>query len=109
MFIRYGVIHIDKEKISEEEAFEIAINSGAKDCSRIESFHEILTKKEDFYKIKTELEKKIENFAYSAIEWRALNYLDLDKNQSKKMLELLIALEQLDDVQNIFTNVKIEN
>ena len=109
MFSRCGVIHIDKEKISEEEAFEIAINSGAKDCSRIEGFHEILTKKEDFYKIKTELEKKIENFAYSAIEWRALNYLDLNKDQSKKMVELLIALEQLDDVQNIFTNAKIEN
>ena len=109
MFSRCGVIHIDKEKISEEEAFEIAINSGAKDCSRIEGFHEILTKKEDFYKIKTELEKKIENFAYSAIEWRALNYIDLDKDQSKKMVELLISLEQLDDVQNIFTNAKIEN
>ena len=98
-----------EEKISEEEAFEIAINSGAKDCSRTEGFHEILTKKEDFYKIKTELEKKIENFAYSAIEWRASNYLDLNKDQSKKMVELLIALEQLDDVQNIFTNAKIEN
>ena len=100
---------LDKEKISEEEAFEIAINSGAKDCSRTEGFHEILTKKEDFYKIKMEFEKKIENFLYSAIEWRALNYLDLDKEQSKKMVELLIALEQLDDVQNIFTNAKIEN
>ena len=109
MFRRCGVIHISKEKISEEEALEIAINSGAKDCSSKRGIHEILTKKEDFYKIKTKLENKIENFAYSAIEWRALNCLDLDKDQSKKMLELLIALEQLDDVQNIFTNAKIEN
>ena len=109
MFNNCGVIHIDKEKISEEDAFEIAINSGAKDCLKAGSFYEILTKKEDFYKIKTMLEKKIENFIYSAIEWRALNYLNLDKEQSKRMLELLISLEQLDDVQNIFTNAKIEN
>ena len=109
MFSSCGVIHIDKEKISEEEAFEIAINSGAKDCFGKEDIHEILTNKEDFYKIKSKLEKKIENFAYSAIEWRALNYLDLNKDQSKKMVEFLIALEQLDDVQNIFTNAKIEN
>ncbi len=109
MFNNCGVIHIDKEKISEEDAFEIAINSGAKDCLKAGSFYEILTKKEDFYKIKTMLEKKIENFVYSAIEWRALNYLNLDKEQSKRMLELLISLEQLDDVQNIFTNAKIEN
>ena len=109
MFNNFGVIHIEKNKISEEEIFEIAINSGAKDCLKIEGFHEILTKKEDFYKIKIELEKKINNLAHSAIEWRALDFLELNKEQSKKMIELLSALEELDDVQNIFTNAKIEN
>ena len=83
MFSRCGVIHIDKRKISEEEAFEIAINSGAKDCSRIEGFHEILTKRKISIKSKRN-RKENENFAYSAIEWRALNYLDLNKDQSKR-------------------------
>tara|TARA_B100000886_G_scaffold339200_1_gene303942 strand:+ start:249 stop:971 length:723 start_codon:yes stop_codon:yes gene_type:complete len=109
MFNIYGVIKIEKNRISEEEAFEIAINSGAKDCLKFNDFHEILTKKEDFYKIKTELEKRIDNFIYAAIEWRALNYLNLDKEQSKKMIELLSSLEQLEDIQNIFTNAKIES
>ena len=55
--------HIEKNKISEEEIFEIATNFGAKDCKQIQrNFHEIVTEKEDFYKIKTELEKKIEKF-----------------------------------------------
>ena len=109
MFSNCGIIHIEKDKISEEEAFEIAISSGAKDCAKINGFHEIITEKADFYKIKTLLEKKIENFAYSAIEWRALNYLNLDKEQSIKMLEVLNSLEELDDVQNIFTNAKLED
>ena len=109
MFNNCGIIHVDKKKISEEEAFEIAINSGAKDCSKIDGIHEIVTAKEDFYKIKTELEKKIDSFIYSAIEWRPLNYLNLDNDQSKKMLEVLSALEELDDVQNIFTNASLEN
>ena len=109
MFNNCGIIHIEKDQISEEEAFEIAISSGAKDCTKINGFHEIITEKADFYKIKTLLEKKIENFAYSAIEWRALNFLNLDKEQSKKMLEVLNALEELDDVQNIFTNAKLES
>ena len=55
------------------------------------------------------LEKKIDSFAYSAIEWRALNFLNLDKEQSKKMLEILNTLEELDDVQNVFTNANLEN
>ena len=109
MFNNCGIIHIEKDKISEEEAFNIAINSGAKDCLNVNGFHEIITEKEDFYKIKTQFEKKIDSFAYSAIEWRALNYLNLNKDQSEKMIEVLNALEELDDVQNIFTNASMEN
>ena len=99
-----GVIHIEKNLISEEQVFEISINSGAKECSIINNVHEIITEKEDFYKVKTALEKKIDNFSYSAIEWRALNYLSLTKDESQKMIEILNTLEELDDVQNIFTN-----
>ena len=87
MFNNCGIIHIERNKISEEEAFDIAINSGAKDCSLINDFHEIITDKEDFYKVKTQLEKKIDSFSYSAIEWRALNKLTLDKEKTKKCLQ----------------------
>ena len=109
MFTICGVIHIDKQKIKEEEIFEIAINAGAKDCTSLEDTFEVITEKEDFYKIKTELEKKIETFIYSSIEWRPLNYIDLDKDQSEQILEVLTTLEELDDVQNIFTNANFKN
>ena len=69
---------MSKNKISENEAFDIAIKSGATDYLQINNFYEVVTKKEDFYKIKTELEKKIDSFAYSTIEWRAQNYLNLN-------------------------------
>ena len=75
----------------------------------MENAFEIITEKEDFYKIKTELEKKIETFNYSSIEWRPLNYIDLKKDKSDKLLEVLSALEELDDVQNIFTNANLKN
>ena len=109
MFFSCGVIHIHKQKINEEEIFELAINAGAKDCLSLEDVFEIITEKEDFYKIKTELEKKIENFNYSAIEWRPQNYLDLNENQSKEIIEVLTALEELDDVQNIYSNANLKN
>ena len=108
MFNNCGIIQFEKDKISEEEAFEIAINAGAKDCINQKDNFEIITEKEDFYKIKTELEKKIDIFSYSAIEWRPINYIDLNKEQRDKILETLSALEELDDVQNIFTNANLE-
>jgi len=109
MFANYGIIHVDKNKIEEEQIFEIAINAGAKDCSSLDNIFEITTEKEDFYKIKTELEKKTEAFIYSSIEWRPYNYLELNKEQSEQILGVLTALEELDDVQNIFTNANLKN
>ena len=109
MFANCGIIQVDKNKIKEEEIFEIAINAGAKDCLSLDNIFEIITQKEDFYKIKTKLEEKIEVFTYSSIEWRPLNYLELNKEQSKEILEVLTALEELDDVQNIFTNANLKN
>ena len=109
MFSNCGVIHVDKDIVKEEELFEITINAGAKDCINLENIFEIITEKEDFYKIKTELEKKIKSFAYSSIEWRPFNYIDLAKDKSEELLEVLTALEELDDVQNIFTNANLKN
>ena len=109
MFSNCGIIQIEKNKIKEEEVFEIAINAGAKDCINLENVFEIITEKGDFYKIKNELEKKIQTFSYSSIEWRPLNYIDLAKDKSDELLEVLTALEELDDVQNIFTNANLKN
>ena len=109
MFFNCGVLHINKDKIKEDELFEIAINAGAKDCLALESIFEVITEKEDFYKVKIELEKKIDAFEYSAIEWRPLNYIELDKDQSNNVAEVLTSLEDLDDVQNIFTNANLKN
>ena len=59
MFRNCGIIHIEKNKISEEEALDIAINSGAKDCKQINGFHEIITQNQ---KLLARLEK-LENIA----------------------------------------------
>ena len=109
LFNNYGVIHIDKKKCREDEMFEIATNSGAKDCFNLDNYHEIISEKEDFYKVKSEFEKKIDIFEYSGIEWRPINYINLKTEESKKIVEILESLEDLDDVQNIYTNANLEN
>ena len=108
LFYNCGVLHIDKKKFSEEEIFEMATNSGAKDCFNLDNHHEIISEKEDFYKVKSEFEKKLDNFEYSGIEWRPFRYLDLSEEQSKKILEILETLEELDDVQNTYTNANLD-
>ena len=108
MFINCGIIHIDKKNVREEDIFDLAINAGADDVIQINDITEIITKKEDFYKIKTILEKKVENLTYSGIEWRALSKLKLNMEQNEKIEGILTSLDELDDVQNIFTNVNFK-
>ncbi len=108
LFTNCGVIHVNNKKVKEDEIFELAINSGAKDCSSQENYYEIISEKEDFYKVKSELEKKLNKLEYSGIEWRPLNSISLDKEQSKKIYELLLALEELDDVQDVYINIDLK-
>ena len=53
MFLNCGIIHVDKGRIKEEEIFELATNAGAQDCISLNNIFEIITQKEDFYKIKS--------------------------------------------------------
>ena len=59
--------------------------------------------------MKSVFEKKLNNFEYSGIEWRALNYIDLNKEQKEKIVTILETLEDLDDVQTIYTNANLGN
>ena len=61
LFYHCGIIHIFKKKSSEDEIFEIATNAGAKDCFHLDEIHEIISEKEDFYKVKSIFEKKFDN------------------------------------------------
>ena len=108
LFKNCGIIRVENNKATEEEVFELSINSGAKDCKLIDGFYEIETEKEDFYKVKTDIENKIDRISYSGIEWRALNHLNLNIEQSKKIVEIFNSLDELDDVQNFFTNANLK-
>tara|TARA_B100000686_G_scaffold229681_1_gene237084 strand:- start:1026 stop:1754 length:729 start_codon:yes stop_codon:yes gene_type:complete len=105
-FKQLGVIRIEKKTISEEAILELAINAGAEECISNENYHEIFCAKELFNKVKTEIEKKINNFAYSGIEWQPSHQLELSKDKYNSAINLLESLEENDDVQNIFTNLK---
>jgi len=106
-FRQLGVIRIDKKKISENDIFELAINAGAEDCLSYKENHEVLTKKEDFYKVKLEIEKKIQEFNFSGIEWMPTNKISLDDEKTKSVLNFLEALEDDEDVQHVYANIEV--
>ena len=108
-FKQSGVIRIDKEKISDNDIFELAISGGAEDCSSSGLHHEVITTKDNFYKVKLEMEKKIEEFISADIEWMPINKISLDKEKTKSLINFLETLEQDDDVQDVYANLAIDN
>ena len=107
-FKQVGVIRIDNNMISENDIFELAVNSGAEDCSTNNFCHEIICLKENFYKVKTEVEKKIKELISSGIEWVAINKISLDEEKTKNVLNFLDALEDDDDVQYAYANLELD-
>tara|TARA_B100000700_G_scaffold264261_1_gene301913 strand:+ start:133 stop:879 length:747 start_codon:yes stop_codon:yes gene_type:complete len=108
-FKQSGVIRIDKEKITSNEILELAINGGAEDCLSNGEYHEIITKKDDFYKVKLEIEKKVKNFVSAGIEWIPTNKVLLDNEKTKSVVSFLETLENDDDVQHVYANLEINN
>jgi len=106
-FFPCGVLHVGKDKISDEKILDLSINANAKDCLSNPEYHEILTEREDFYKIKSEIEKNIDSFLYSGIEWRPQIYLNVSRKESDAVIKVLESLEEDDDVQNTFVNCNI--
>ena len=105
-FDNLGIIQIPNESISEEKAIDFAATIGAKDCLSCKDFHEVITNKEDFYKVKNESEKLAKNLIYSAIEWRPKNPVNLKKEEMLELESMLELLQENDDVQNVFHNCK---
>ena len=108
-FKQLGVIRINKEKISDNEILELAVNSGAEDCSSKGKYHEVITTKDNFYKVKLEIEKKIQDFISSGIEWLPKNKISLNNEKTKSVLNFLETLDDDDDVQHVYANIEIEN
>ena len=108
-FKQLGVIKIDKNEISEEKILELAIDCGADECMTQEDFYEIHCEKSEIYNVKKKLEFKIKNFISTEIEWIPLNSVEISKNQIEITSEFLETLDNDEDVQNIYTNLKIRN
>ena len=106
-FVQIGVIKVKKDEITYEEIFELAIDSGADECNRQNEYYEIQCSKNEIYNVKKKLEVKISNFISTNIEWIPINNVLISKEKMENLIEFFDNLEDDEDVQNIFSNVKL--
>tara|TARA_B100000953_G_scaffold52037_1_gene40192 strand:- start:228 stop:944 length:717 start_codon:yes stop_codon:yes gene_type:complete len=105
-FQQLGVIKIDKYEISNDKIFELAIEAGADECFSNGDYHEILCDKGEIYNVKRKIEKSINNFLSTDIEWIPINNVEISKERKDDAVRFLKILEDDDDVQNVYTDLK---
>ncbi len=105
-FNQMGVIKIKKDEISDEEIFELAIESGADEFVKRDEFHEIQCSVNEIYNVKKNLEKKVNNFISTNIEWIPLNSVEVSKENEDNLIEFFETLEDNEDVQYFFSNAQ---
>jgi YebC/PmpR family DNA-binding regulatory protein len=109
MFEKKGYILVDKTKISEDELMAIALDGGAEDMKNDpqEDNYEIITAPEDLNKVKSAIESRGIEITLAEITMLPKSYVQLDEKDAEQMLRLYEALEDHDDVQNVYANFNI--
>ena len=107
MFKRKGFIVIPKDAGSEDSIMEMVLEAGAEDMTTSDASYDVTTEMSDFDKVKTTVEEKGITPLSAEITMIPGNYVSLEGKDAQNMLKLMDALDDLDDVQNVYANFDI--
>ena len=107
MFNRLGVIRYTASVASADDMLEAAIEAGAENAESDAEGHEITCPIEDFFSVRDALETRFGAPEGAKLEWRPTISVTLDEDRAGGLLKLLDALEENDDVQNVYANFDI--
>ena len=108
MFDKKGLIIVDKAAKSEDELFEIAIEAGAEDMQDEGEVFEIYTAPETFGTVSEAVKAAKIEAQVAEVLMIPQNYIALTGDDARKMLKLYEAIEDHDDVQNVYANFDID-
>ncbi|MCQ2603858.1 MAG: YebC/PmpR family DNA-binding transcriptional regulator [Spirochaetia bacterium] len=107
LFKKEGVICFDGSKYSEDDIFAAALDAGADDVSSDDGDIVVKTAPEDFLAVLEALNKAGFEQTSAEVERNAEVMKSLDKEKTSKVLKLIERLEDLDDVQNVSTDLDV--
>lgn len=107
MFTKKGLILIEKDKIEEDELLEIVLENGAEDMTDDDDNFAVTTTTETLAQVTDAIKAKIEIIS-SELSMIPSTYIKLEEKQAHQMLKLLDKLEEIDDIQNVWTNFDID-
>ncbi len=107
LFSRKGVITLDKNGLTEDDVLTAVLEAGAEDVSDLGDSFEILCEPTDLVAVRTALQDAGIDYDSAEAGFQPSVSVPVDLDGARKVLKLVDALEDSDDVQNVYSNVDI--
>ncbi|NOY78790.1 MAG: YebC/PmpR family DNA-binding transcriptional regulator [Calditrichaeota bacterium] len=108
IFEKKGVITIPAEGLSEDDVMMVVLDAGAEDMKSDGEMFEILTAPEDFEQVKKAVEEAGYPIDSAEVTMYPKSTVKLEGKHAEQMLKLMDALDEHDDVQNVYSNFDID-
>ncbi len=113
LFHRMGIVIVpsdqDGRTVTEDDVLEATMDAGAEDVNDLEGAFEVVSQATDLVEVRTALQSAGIDYDSADASFVPSMQVELDEDGAAKVLRLVDALEDLDDVQNVFANFDISD
>ncbi|WP_395704467.1 YebC/PmpR family DNA-binding transcriptional regulator [Rhodococcus ruber] len=109
LFTRKGVVVLEKNGRTEDEILEVVLEAGAEEINDLGDSFEIVSEAGDLIAVRTALVEAGIDYESADPDFRASVEVPVDADSARKVFKLVDALEDSDDVQNVYTNVDVSD
>ncbi|WP_347272681.1 YebC/PmpR family DNA-binding transcriptional regulator [Candidatus Kuenenia sp.] len=105
MFEKKGIILVNNNVCVEDEFMMLALDAGAEDLQTVEEYYQVLCAQTDLDAVKKAIETQNITIENAETSWLAKNTIEVEGEAYRKALQLIEALEDHDDVNNVYSNL----
>ncbi|MEU9481638.1 YebC/PmpR family DNA-binding transcriptional regulator [Streptomyces sp. NPDC048191] len=109
MFSRKGVVIVPKGGLSEDDVLGAVLDAGAEEVNDLGETFEVISEATDLVAVRTALQEAGIDYDSAESSFVPSVQVELDEEGAKKIFKLIDALEDSDDVQNVFANFDVSD
>ena len=109
LFTRKGVVTLEKGDQTEDDVLMAVLDAGAEEVTDLGDTFEIVSEPTDLVAVRSALQEAGIDYDSAEADFRASVEVPVDADGARKVFKLVDALEESDDVQNVYTNVDLSD
>ncbi|WP_445525193.1 YebC/PmpR family DNA-binding transcriptional regulator [Streptomyces cyslabdanicus] len=109
LFNRKGVVIVPKGELAEDDVLTAVLDAGAEEVNDLGESFEVLSEATDLVAVRTALQESGIDYDSAEANFVPTMQVELDEEGARKIFKLIDALEDSDDVQNVFANFDVSD